>query len=149
MYEYLILILCFGLLILINVFLFKYNTKRKLNYYTDPEQFAVEMIQNLKPPIKTQFMNSINLIEVMRMNLNKLNETSMKFKLDSFFVKNYYLVNNNQDKTKLNRNDIVEYLRKISLVIALFNHKHQSNKEELVKDLTKVSNIVFHVFLNI
>lgn len=82
MLEYLVLILCFGLLILINIFLFKYNAKRQLNYYTDPEEFAVEMIEKLKPPIKTQFMKSNNLIEVLRMNINKLNETSMVFHLD-------------------------------------------------------------------
>lgn len=81
MQEYLILIFCFGLLLFIKFFLFRYSNDRKMSFYTDPEEFCIEFLQNLNkqaaqnPIIKTQFMDSKNLLQVMQLNLNKLAES--------------------------------------------------------------------------
>ena len=47
---------------------------------------------------------------------------------------------------KVERNEIVELLRKISLPIALLNNKHHLNKVGLIGDLKLASNIVSPVF---
>lgn len=49
------------------------------------------------------------------------------------------------NKDQIDRNEIVEHLRKVSLAIALINHKHRLNKECLIRDLKYASNIVFPV----
>ncbi len=78
MYEYLILFICFGFLILVKMYLVKYSYNRKMSFYTDPEVFAVEFLQNLNqkargnPLIKTQFLDTKNLLQLMQLNLNKL-----------------------------------------------------------------------------
>lgn len=46
---------------------------------------------------------------------------------------------------KIERNEIVELLRKISLPISLLNNKHHLNKVGLIGDLKLASNIVHPV----
>jgi len=83
MYEYLILILCFGVLILLKMYLVNYSYQRKMSFYTDPDQFAEEFLSNLNqkaaknPAIKSQFMDTKNLLQIMQLNLNKLAELSI------------------------------------------------------------------------
>lgn len=87
MYEYLVLILCFGLLIFIKVYLVKFSYKRKMSFYTDPEEFAQEFLQNLdqkaaiNPAIKATFMDTKNLLQIIQLNLNKLPALRFYFQL--------------------------------------------------------------------
>lgn len=87
MYEYLILLLCFAFLILVKIYLVKYSYKRKLSFYTDPEVFAEEFIQNLNqqaarnPAIISQYMDSQNLLKIMSLNLGKLAEMSFYYNI--------------------------------------------------------------------
>lgn len=62
-----------------------------------------------------------------------------------FFSTKKLIVSPKDDKTPINKNNCVECLRKISLVIALIKHKHSENKEGLIRDLKLSSNIVFPV----
>ena len=76
--EYLVLIACFAILIFLKIYLVKYSYKRKLSFYTDPEEFAEEVIQRINqqavknPRIKTSFMNTDNLLQIIEFNLKKL-----------------------------------------------------------------------------
>lgn len=85
MYEYLILIVCFGLLIVVRMFLFKRSYTRKMSFYSDPDDFANEFIQNLdsqakrNPVIKKQFMSTDNLLKIMDLNFKKLPPLSLIF----------------------------------------------------------------------
>ena len=85
MYEYLILLLCFAFLIFVKIYLVKYSYKRKLSFYTDPDAFAEEFIQNLNqqaarnPAIRNQYMDSKNLLEIMKLNLGRLAEMSFYY----------------------------------------------------------------------
>ena len=86
MYEYLILLLCFAFLILVKIYLVNHSYKRKLSFYTDPEAFAEEFIQNLNkntarnPAAKSQYMDSQNLLKIMNLNLGRLADMSIIIK---------------------------------------------------------------------
>jgi len=53
--EYLVLIVCFGFLILLRIFLFKKSYQNKLIYFSDPMELAKEVIaenKKLRNPIE-------------------------------------------------------------------------------------------------
>lgn len=152
MWEYLILIFCFGFVIYMRIFLFKKGFNRKLNFYSDPDDLVPEIIQNINkqsisnPRVKFEYLNVNNQAQIINLNLSKMASLSLFIEL-YYFIVLILLVKNKDEKGKIERSGIVDCLRKVSLVIALIKDKNKEKKENLVNEMKILSNMIFPVYI--
>lgn len=85
MLEYIIILFTFGILIVLRIYLFRKSYKRNLNFYSDPDDFVPEMIQNvnekskLNPTFRRDFLNIENQSGIANLSLQKLASESITF----------------------------------------------------------------------
>ncbi len=78
MFEYLIILVSFGFLIALRIFLFRKSYNRNLSFYSDPDEFVPEMIQSLEeknrinPSFKRDFLHINNQSAIAKLNLEKI-----------------------------------------------------------------------------
>lgn len=92
MLEYLIILFTFGILITLRIYLFRKSYKRNLNFYSDPDEFVPEMMQNinnkskLNPNFKRDFLNIQNQSGIANLSLQKLSSESIIFLKSPVFL---------------------------------------------------------------
>ena len=122
--EYVVMVLCFVGILLLKGFLIKKSYGRKMNFYSDPDELAKEIKGN-KHSSDFQFKDNETLKKFIQFNVNMYKNVSI------------------QDP--MLKRDMIDILRKVSLVIALVNQHYDDNKAELVNKLKIISYPIFPV----
>ncbi|CAD8074942.1 unnamed protein product [Paramecium primaurelia] len=108
MWEYAVVGTCFLILIVIKFYLFKVSYDKKMKYYNDPDEMAIEFYSNM------QKQNTIEQITQTLNNIHLLAQRNVQIIVDQFQL----------GQTDNTLTIISERLRNTSIIIALMKHKY-------------------------